>query len=91
MFNNAIYSYSIQTKEEYHAIDTEGSITMVKGTYNIVSGNGKGIQAEKNLYIGEQGGIDSDLTLNIETSNEGIEAKGIEILYFDQFFYIQEP
>lgn len=79
MFNNAIYSYSIQTKEEYHAIDTEGSITMVKGTYNIVSGNGKGIQAEKNLYIGEQGGIDSDLTLNIETSNEGIEAKGIEI------------
>ena len=78
-FNNAIYTYSISSEKEYHAIDTEGSITMIKGTYNIVSGAGKGIQAEQNLYIGEQNGDNSNLKLTIQTSNEGIEAKGITI------------
>ena len=78
IFNNGIYTYSCSNGEA-HALDTEGSIQLIKGKYNIISGNGKGIQAEKNLYIGEKDGTDSDLILNIKTSNEGIEAKGIEI------------
>ena len=45
------------------------------------SGSGKGIQAEKNLYLGVENADNSDLILNIKTNNEqeGIEAKGIEI------------
>ena len=61
-----------------HAIDSEGDIKLIKGNYYLQSGKGKGIQSEKNLYIGEEN-EDNDLTLYIETSNEGIEAKGINI------------
>ena len=77
-FNNALYTYSC-TSGENHAIDTEGTIKIVKGTYIINSGYGKGIQSETYLYIGEENGSNSDLTLNITTTNEGIEAKKIEI------------
>ena len=52
---------------------------LVKGTYNLISGNGKGIQSENYLYIGEENGSDSDLSLTIKTSNEGIEGKMITI------------
>ena len=61
-----------------HAIDSEGDIKLIKGNYYLQSGKGKGIQSEKNLYIGEEN-EDNDLTLYIETSDEGIEAKGINI------------
>lgn len=77
-FNNAIFTYSC-SNGGHHAIDTEGTIKLVKGTYNIISGGGKGIQSENYLYIGEDNGNDSDLILNINSSNEGIEAKKIEI------------
>lgn len=77
-FNNAKFTYSCSNGGN-HAIDTEGTIKLVKGTYNINAGAGKGIQSEGYLYIGEENGIDSDLTLNINTNNEGIEAKKIEI------------
>ena len=77
-FNNAIFTYSC-TNGENHAIDSEGTIKLVKGTYTIDSGSGKGIQSEGYLYIGEENGNDSDLTLDINTKNEGIEAKEIEI------------
>ena len=59
----------------HHALDTEGSITIVEGRYTLYSGNGKGIQAETNLYIGKENGSNSVLNLIIITSNEGIEAK----------------
>ena len=77
-FNNAIFTYSC-TNGENHAIDSEGTIKLVKGTYTIDSGSGKGIQSEGYLYIGEENGNDSDLTLKINTNDEGIEAKKIEI------------
>ena len=77
-FNNAVYTYSC-TSGTNHALDTEGDIKIIKGTYTLTPGNGKGIQAENNVYIGEESGDNSDLTLTITTSNEGIEAKGIEI------------
>ena len=77
-FNNAIFTYSC-TNGENHVIDSEGTIKIIKGTYTINSGEGKGIQSENYLYIGEENGSDSDLTLKINTNNEGIEAKKIEI------------
>ena len=76
-FNNAKIGY-LAENGTLHAIDSEGDIKIIKGQYNLVSGDGKGIQSEKNLYIGEEN-EDNDLTLYIETSNEGIEAKGINI------------
>ena len=77
-FNNAILLLNCPSGS-HHALDTEGSITIVEGRYTIYSGNGKGIQAETNLYIGEENGSNSDLNLIIITSNEGIEAKQIYI------------
>ena len=77
-FNNVIYTYNCQNGKN-HAIDTEGTVKLVKGTYSLTSGNGKGIQAEKYLIIGEENGNNADLKLTIKTSNEGIEAMGITI------------
>ena len=51
-FNNAIFTYSC-TNGENHVIDSEGTIKIIKGTYTINSGEGKGIQSENYLYIGE--------------------------------------
>ena len=84
IFNNGIYNFDINIKASNnekppHAIDTEGSITLKKGKFNIISGEGKGLQAETNVYIGTKNDNNANLELNIETSNEGIEAKGIEI------------
>ena len=84
IFNNGIYNFDINIKASNnekppHAIDTEGSITLKKGKFNINSGEGKGLQAETNVYIGTKNDNNANLELNIETSNEGIEAKGIEI------------
>ena len=78
IFNNAIFTYSCENGQN-HALDSEGTIKIIKGTFNINSGDGKGIQSENYLYIGEENGQNSDLTLNINTKNEGIEAKKIEI------------
>ena len=78
IFNNAIFTY-ICVNGENHALDSEGTIKIIKGTFDINSGEGKGIQSENYLYIGEENGKNSDLTLNINTNNEGIEAKKIEI------------
>lgn len=77
-FNNAILLLNCPSGSQ-HALDTEGSITIVEGRYTLYSGNGKGIQAETNLYIGKENGSNSDLNLIIITSNEGIEAKQIYI------------
>ena len=77
-FNDATFGY-VAEKGTHHAIDSEGDIKIIKGKYNIKSGNGKGIQSEKNLYIGEENGNDADLSLSITTSNEGIEAMGITL------------
>ena len=77
-FNNVIFKYSCSNGEN-HAIDSEGTIKLIKGTYDINSWEGKGIQSENYLYIGEENGNNDDLTLNIKTNNEGIEAKKIEI------------
>ena len=66
-------------KGEKHSIDSEGTIKLIRGTYNIGSSGGKGIKSENNLYIGEENGSDSLLDLTIDTNNIGIEAKQIEI------------
>ena len=44
-FNNAKYTYSCSNGGN-HSLDTEGTIKLVKGTYNISAGAGKGIQSE---------------------------------------------
>ena len=77
-FNDCTYSYSASSGSN-HAIDSEGNIQIIKGTYTISSGNGKGIQTEKYLYLGKDGSDNSDLSITINTSNEGIEAERIEI------------
>ena len=41
-FNNVIFKYSCSNGEN-HAIDSEGTIKLIKGTYNINSWEGKGI------------------------------------------------
>ena len=76
IFNDATYIYSCSSGVN-HAIDTEGEVKIIKGTYTITAGEGKGIQTENYLYIGEENGNNSDLNLNISTSNEGIEGKKI--------------
>ena len=73
-FNNAKFTYSCPNGGS-HSIDTEGTIKLIKGAYDLNAGGGNGIQSECYLYIGEENGNDSELTLNINTSNEGIEAK----------------
>ena len=77
-FNGGTFSYNVESGI-HHAIDTGGSITITKGTFNVISGNGKGLQTENDLFIGKEGNSDSDLIIIIKTSDEGIEAKGIEI------------
>jgi len=77
-FNDCTYSYTASSGSN-HAIDSEGNIQIIKGTYTISSGNGKGIQTEKYLYLGKDGSDNSDLSITINTSNEGIEAERIEI------------
>ena len=77
-FNDCTYSYSA-TSGSNHAIDSEGNINIVKGTYTLNSGSGKGIQTEKYLYLGKTGSDNSDLSININCSNEGIEAERIII------------
>ena len=76
IFNNAQYTYSCENGA-HHAIDSEGPIKLIKGLFIIKSGNGKGIQSEKYLQIGEED--NEDLTLSITSNNEGIEAMGITI------------
>ena len=76
--NDAKITYSCDECKN-HAIDSEGDIKLVEGTYSLKSGKGKGIQSEKNLYIGIENGDNSDLKLSITASNEGIEAMGITI------------
>lgn len=77
-FNDGTYKYTANSGTK-HAIDSEGNITIKKGTYTISSGSGKGIQTEKYLYLGQTSSDNSDLTINIDTSNEGIEAEIIEV------------
>jgi len=77
-FNNAKIGYNAE-KGTHHAIDSEGDIKIIKGQYNLISGDGKGIQSEKNLYIGEEHGNNADLELSIATNDEGIEAMGITL------------
>lgn len=67
-FKNGEYNFDIKitTSDEEkpcHAIDSEGSIYFEIGNYNIISGEGKGIQTEKNLFVGVEGGKDDDLEI----------------------------
>lgn len=52
---------------------------IVSGSYNINSENGKGIKAKENLYLGKKSNQNYDLLININTLNEGIQAKNIDI------------
>ena len=79
IFNDCTYTYNAASGTK-HAIDSEGNISIIKGSYTLNSGNGKGIQSEKYLYLGQENAGNSYLTINIDTENEGIEAERI-ILY----------
>ena len=48
-FNDATFGY-VAEKGTHHAIDSEGDIKIIKGQYNLVSGDGKGI-LQKKIYI----------------------------------------
>ena len=78
IFNDGTYTYNAASGTK-HAIDSEGNITIKKGTLTLNSGNGKGIQSEKYLYLGQASSDNSDLTINIDTQNEGIEAERITL------------
>ena len=62
-----------------HAIEAEGLIMIISGRYYINSENGKGIKAKENVYIGKKDSYDSELLIDINSSDEGIESKDIEI------------
>jgi hypothetical protein len=83
-FNDGNYNFRISvttagSEKPRHAIDSEGTIEIKKGTYNLISGQGKGIQSESKLTIGVENNDNSKLVLNIQSSNEGIEAKEIVV------------
>lgn len=82
IFNNAIFKFTLNNVNHLHplhAIDSDGSIIIKNGTYDIISGEGIGLQTKKNLYIGNKNDINENLVIKIQTSNKGIEAKEIEI------------
>lgn len=76
-FNGGNFIYDSQSGM-HHAFYSEGSIIIKKGYLNIRSG-GKSILARENLYIGQKNVDDSLLSIKIETTNKGIQAKSIEI------------
>ena len=52
---------------------------IIRGRYYINSENGKGIKAKENVYISKNGSYDLELLIDINSSDEGIESKDIEI------------
>ena len=76
-FNDVILKCSA-TGDKY-AIDSEGTIKLIQGTYTIGSSGSKGIHSENYIYIGEENGEISDVALYLIADKEGIEAKKIEI------------
>jgi len=78
--NNSIiiYKCSLDLISEGDGIQTNSSIFILKGYLNIKSESSKGIEAKKNIYIGEKD-KNSNLLLNIDTFKEGIKAKAMEI------------
>ena len=78
-FNNLIFIYSCPNGR-YNALYSKEEIRIIKGVYNITSGRGKGIMSSGNIYLGEENGLnDSDLVLNIETLEDGIEGMKLVI------------
>ena len=63
----------------YPAIGCKGSIMIIRGSYNLNSGYGNGIQANKNIYLGELFDNNSNLNIYINTFSVGIRVKGLEI------------
>ena len=76
-FNDVILKCSA-TGDKY-AIDSEGTIKLIQGTYTIGSSGSKGIHSENYIYIGQENGEISDVALYLIADKEGIEAKKIEI------------
>ena len=77
-FNYGNYSYNGFFSYK-HTLDSEGNIVIKKGNFSFKPGYGKGIQSKKNLYLGQENYDNSDLIINIDTLNEGIEAERIII------------
>ena len=55
------------------------SIYIKAGFFNVISSNGKGIQAKNNIYFGVKDERNENLILNINSFSKGIEARGMEI------------
>lgn len=74
IFNNAKLIYNGRK----NAIDSEGTIKLIKGGYSMTCESGKGIQSENELFIGEENGKIEDIYVAIKSNNIGIKAKKIE-------------
>lgn len=77
-FNDGNYSYNGPISFN-HALDSEGTIEIRKGKYALNPGYGKGIQSQKYLYLDQEYSKNFELIINIDTSNEVIEAERIII------------
>ena len=75
IFNNARYTCTARK----NAIDSEGTIKLIKGQYSLTSETGKGIQSENELFFGEENGNEKDLYIAIKTNDKCIKAKKIVI------------
>ena len=75
IFNNARYTCTARK----NAIDSEGTIKLIKGQYSLTSETGKGIQSENELFFGEENGNEKDLYIVIKTNDKCIKAKKIVI------------
>lgn len=81
-FNDCTFTYlsdSSNSETKKHAIDSEGNINIIKGIYKLNNKSGKGIQSEKNVYLGKEGSDNNFLIIDIQTYKEGIEAEKIEV------------
>ena len=74
-----IYAGEINIDSSDDAIHSDGNITITRGIININSWD-DGIHADSKLTFGTNDGLERDPYINIENSNEGIEAANI-------FFY----
>ena len=60
-------------------IDVRNSIYFKTGTFNLKASSAIGIKTEKNIYFGIRDENNNNFKINIESSNKGIEARGLEI------------
>ena len=71
-------SLDLLTRAE-KAIEARNSLYIKGGNLNLISTEGQGILAEKNIYFGIKDENNNNLQININSFTKGLEAEGIEI------------